>query len=344
MPGATGAERPFIGRPEAVDALRRRSDAARGGRGGLTLIEGEAGVGKTTLVDGLIRDARSKGLRVLSARAPSLENPPPFHLIREALGSRRPGSDEPVRSLPPLAVIPTALRGGGEDGEGRGAEAWRDSELASDLLSEGEDAPTVVVLEDVHLADEGSLATLSILAPQLLTHPLWVVLTRLPLAGLPGPRRARLETIERTGDAETVVLRPFSLAEATEFVRSVDRSVEVRDEEVTRWYSQSGGNPLFLEQLARRRRGVRPEPPARPRRSPEEFAEFLAAQVAGLTAEQDRVLAVASILGREFPFALLLRASGDDEEALAELVQELVARGLLRERPEEILEFLREDL
>ena len=368
MPGAAGSERPFIGRPEVVDALRRRSDAARGGRGGLTVVEGEAGVGKTTLVDGLVRDARSKGLRVLSARAASLENPPPFRLLRDALAS---GGDEgagSAASLPSLAFIPTAVRAGagGSPGE-RGPESWlvedrlmepfgggadaspggrprMDSELAGDLLAEGDAAPTVAVFEDVHLADDGSLDALAILAPQLATRPLWVVLTRLSLSGLPGPRRARLEGIERLGEAEMLLLPPFSLGEASEFVRTLDRSSEVREEEVTRWYSQSGGNPQFLEQLARRRRALRTEGAQRPRDSPEEFAEFLTAQLAGLPAPQERVLAVASVLGREFPFALLLRASDMEEEGLAEVVQELAGRGLLRERPEEVLEFLREDL
>ncbi|MCI4354483.1 MAG: AAA family ATPase, partial [Thermoplasmata archaeon] len=364
MPGAAATERPFIGRPETVDALRRRSDAARSGRGGFTVVEGEAGVGKTTLVDGLVRDARAKGLAVLFARAPSLENPPPYHLLREALTSRTTESEPRGSSLPPLAFIPTALRGGDE---GRGPESWliedrlmesfgggaettaggrprMDSELSADLIAEGQNAPTVVVLEDVHLADEGSLDALAILAPQLATEPLWVVVSRLPLTALPGPRRARLEAIERSAEAETIVLRPFSLAEATEFVRSVDRSSEVRDEEVTRWYSQSGGNPLFLEQLARRRSAIQTDRAAKPRGTTEEFAEYLAGQLTGLPPEQDRVLAVASILGREFPFSLLLRASGDEEEALAEIVQEIVGHGLLRERPEEILEFPRDDV
>ncbi len=370
MPGAAGVERPLIGRPESVDALRRRGDAARDGRGGFTVIEGEAGVGKTTLVEGLVREARSKGLHVLFARAPSLENPPPYHLVREALASRVRSAERPRASLPPLAFIPTAIRsGGGSDdpSDERGPEAWlvedhlmesfgaggettaggrprMDSELAGELLAEGNNSPTVLVLEDVHLADEGSLDALGILAPQLATQPLWVVVSRLPLSALPGPRRARLEAIERSAEAETVVVRPFSLAEATEFVRTVERGAEVRDEEVTRWYSQSGGNPLFLEQLARRRSAIRTEPAARPRGNPEEFADYLAGQLSGLAPEQERVLAVASILGREFPFALLLRASGEEEEALAETVQDLVGRGALRERPEEIIEFPRDDL
>src|SRR4029077_12502327 len=81
MAGTSGAERPFVGRPESGVALRRRSDAVRFGRGGLTVIEGEAGVGKSTLIDGIVREVRAKGLQVLMARARSLENPPPLLLL-----------------------------------------------------------------------------------------------------------------------------------------------------------------------------------------------------------------------------------------------------------------------
>jgi tetratricopeptide (TPR) repeat protein len=370
MPGAASSERPFIGRPEAVDALRRRGDAARAGRGGLTVIEGEAGVGKTSLVDGLVREARAKGLRVLAARAPSLENPPPYLLIREALASRDEESEMPVSSLPPLAFIPTAVRGEsplGREAVAHGTESWLvedrlmepfgggsdstaggrprvDYEFASDLLAGAARDPTVVVLEDVHLADAASLDVLAMLAPQLATRPLWMVVTRPPLGALAGPVRARLETIERSGDAEKVLLRPFTLTEATEFVKWVDRTAEVRDDEITRWYSQSGGNPMFLEQLALRRQAGRVGPTAHRPGSPEEFAEYLASQLTALPPEQERALAVAAILGREFPFGLLLRASGEDEEKLAEIVQDLVTHGLLRERPDELLEFLRDDL
>src|SRR5579863_2194373 len=102
MAGTSEAERPFIGRPEAVDALRRRIDAVQTGLGTLTVVEGEAGVGKTTLVQGILAEARGKGILVLSARAPSLENPPPLFLLRAALASARPGagprSEAPVAS------------------------------------------------------------------------------------------------------------------------------------------------------------------------------------------------------------------------------------------------------
>jgi tetratricopeptide (TPR) repeat protein len=374
MAGTSGAERPFVGRPEAVDALRRRSDAVRFGRGGLTVIEGDAGVGKSTLVDGIVREVRAKGLQVLVARARSLENPPPLLLLREALDSVEQSSTEADPAAPessPIAFAPSAMRAVG--GFGRflatpeGADPWvlddhvlepfagaiegsgesrgrLDAQIAGRFLEVGARAPTLVVLEDLHLADDASLQTLAQMVPELTEHALWVVITRLPLSALSGPRRALMESIERAGSAESVVVRPFTAGEVAEFVRVKTPGAAVDADELTRWHSQSGGNPSFLEQIIERRTdgtgtfgGLG---------SPEtaEFAEYQARQVRELTSEEERVLAVGSILGREFPFSLLLRASGEDEERLAELVQGLVGRGLWREQTDESLEFRRDDL
>jgi len=374
MAGTSGAERSFIGRPEAVDALRRRSDAVRFGRGGLTIIEGEAGVGKSTLVDGIIREVRAKGLQVLLARARSLENPPPLLVLREALSSARQPAPEPegdTGGSSPIAFAPSAFRSPG--GLGRfpispdGGDPWvlddhvlepfagaiegtedsrtrLDAQIARRFVEVARRAPTLLVLEDLHLADDASLEALAHMVPELTENAVWVIATRLPLASLSGPRRALVESIERAGAAEPVVLRPLNAGEVAEFVRLKGAGAKVAADDLTRWHSQSGGNPSFLEQLLQRHGGLSGPGSVPVGSETPEFAEYQARQVRELSPEEERVLAVGSILGREFPFSLLLRASGEDEERLAELVQGLVSRGLWREQSDESLEFRRDDL
>src|SRR5580658_4590030 len=87
---ATGPERSprtFIGRSDAVDQLRRRVDEARAGRGGLSLVVGEAGIGKSSLLRLVAAECTDRGIAGLSARAGGLDLPPPLQLIREALAS-----------------------------------------------------------------------------------------------------------------------------------------------------------------------------------------------------------------------------------------------------------------
>ncbi len=370
MAAGAGAERPFIGRPEAVDALRRRGDAARSGRGGFTVVEGEAGVGKSVLVAELAAEGRGKGMRVLVARAIALDDPPPFLLVREALASRgaRPAAGDAREAVGSIAFAPSAVvedpaeertgtaarsgalfeesllepfAGPAGGGAGRGPLV---AAFTAEFLRLAEGGPVLAIFEDLHHADEASLDCLAQLIPQTATHPIWLVGTRLPLHLLVPGRRPLLERLEHGTDAEVVRLRPFTPSEAAEFVHGEPGGESARDEDVTRWHSQSGGNPLFLEQIVRvhRERGSPPAPT--PELGVGEYAAYLDRQVAALGEGAARALAVAAVLGREFPFALLLAASGEDEVRLAEAVQELVARGLLREHPNEDLEFRRDDL
>lgn len=371
--GAPAGARPFVGRLDATHALRRREDAAVAGQGGLTLVVGEAGVGKSTLVDRIVAEARDKGLDVLLGRIPPLDSPPPFLLLRRALESaaaRAPGDGAapaggslafaaPAGGGPSLiGFAPRAERTRwldgqveerlleqlGDPGTPPGAGTGRTARaLGQRLLELAQRGPTLLVLEDLHLADDPSLETLLDLAPRLRGGGLWVLATTLPPEGISEARRVLIDQIRTAGHAEVVPVAPLSATEVGEFVRLARPDRAFRDDELVWWHSQSGGNPSFLEQLLRA-----PEPtvvpPAGALGGPAEFAQYLAGQLAELSEAERRTLTVAAILGREFPFALLLAASDEDEEALSEIVQSLVHRGILKETAHEEIEFLRADL
>ena len=375
------AGRPFVGRLDAVDALRRRTEAAVGGRGGFTLVEGEPGVGKSTLLDDVIRGSKEKGLHLLVGRGVSMANPPPFLLLRRALESAAAPNSAPTESgLPsPLAFAARGPSGGGAIlGFAPGAdradarEFWpveerlleqlvdpggiptagrggMSAKIADRLLQIADTGSTLLLLDDLHVADEPSLEVLRDLAPDLGRHRLWVLATTLPLALLPDDRRGLLEEIVRTASADRVVVRPLTAAEVAEFVRGISHGQAVREEDVTWWHSQSGGNPQFIEQMLRAREtaGLGPGTPSEPSGhppGPSEPADRLLASFHRLEDGERRVLTVASVLGRDFPFALLLRATGEEEERLSETVQSLVHRGVLRETAEEEVAFVRDEL
>ncbi len=350
--------RPFVGRVEAVEALHRRFEDARAGSGGVTLLVGDTGVGKSRLVSELVREMRTRGARVLEGRAIPSDDPPPFGLLRSALESARlVGAPDAEGALPlPTDVIigfapgldDSALRtsvrieerllatlGEANDREEglRGPLGIGIAEQFFDLARRG---PAALVLEDIHRADDLSLEAVELVARQILHRPLWILATVRPFAGLTPSRRTRLESFEAATHATRVTLRPLTSAEVAEFLRDREPDREFTDEEIARRCSETGGNPLLLEQLDRRtspRAGDAPgglamtvapgTPVARPT----------------LDDDEERNLAVAAVAGPEVPFELLLRASGEDEERLAETVDRLVARGLLIERTGEVLTF-----
>lgn len=349
MAAEAGSGLPFVGRVETVEALHRRFEDARAGTGGVTLLVGGTGVGKSALVGQLVRDIRARGIRVLIGRALALDDPPPFSLIRSAIESAH--DDPAFKSVePPLGseqfLIGFAPRLGdgafpapvgieerllealGETDE-RG-EMSRDRVLtgiAEQFLEFTRYGPTVLVLEDLHRADDSSLAAVEFLANQLQNRPLWILTTSRPYATLSESGRARLEGFESATHARRIVLRPMTSGEVADYLRVNDPTREFTPEEVARRYSETGGNPLLLQQLDRRiSTGGEPRGPP-------------GAGLPPLDEEAHRSLDVAAVLGPEFPFAILLRASGEDEERLAEAVDRLVGLGLLLERPGELLAF-----
>jgi tetratricopeptide (TPR) repeat protein len=357
MAAEAKARRPFVGRVETVEALHRRFEDARAGAGGVTLLVGGTGVGKSALVADLVRDIRARGVRVLVGRALALDDPPPFSLIRSALQSAREdpvlrsdeaptlGSDPFLIGFAPRVGEPTfpaptalderlleALLETDDRGESSRERVW--SGIADQFAEFTHRGPMVLVLEDLHRADESSVAAVEFLANQLQNRPLWILATSRPYASLSESGRARLEAFENSSHARRIILRPMTSGEVADYLKMNDPTREFTPEEVARRYSETGGNPLLLQQLDRRI-------------SVSEEAGPAGAPLPPLDQEAHRTLDVAAVLGPEFPFGVLLRASGEDEERLAEAVDRLVGHGLLYERPGETLAFpedrLRED-
>ena len=359
MAAEAGDGRPFVGRTEAVDALYRRFEDARAGSGGVTLLMGATGVGKSTLVTELVRNMRARGTQVLVGRAPALDDPPPFTLLRSALESVREAAAPDVGVVPggpgpesiligfaprlgdsalssPVRIeerLLSALGEADERGESVRDPVWMG--ITDQFLEFTRRGLTVLVLEDLHRSDEPSLEALEHLARQMQNRPLWIIATTRPFESLSASRRSRLEAMEAGTHARRVVLRPFTSDESARFLRWREPDREFSAEEIARRHSETGGNPLLLEQFDRRL--ASPGAPAGPggaavRREP-------ASELPPLSEEAERTVATAAVLGPEFPFALLLRSSGEEEERLAETVEHLVNQGILLERPGELLAF-----
>jgi tetratricopeptide (TPR) repeat protein len=345
-----GSALPFVGRAETVEALRARLEAVREGHCAVTLLVGDAGLGKSALIADLVREIRGRGIRVLTGRAPAVDEPPPFSLLHAAIESARDdpllrSDDDPFFGSGPMMIgfapglgesefsAPMGLEGrllevlGG--GEARGS-ASRDeilTQIAGRLLEFTRHGPTVLVLEDLPWADPSSLAAVEFFVRELRERPLWVLGTTRPGATLAATGRAKVDGFEVATGADRIVLGPMTSGETADYLRRSDPSREFSPAELARRYSESGGNPLLLQQLDRRRSAG------------EAGRSGGTNALPGLDPEARRTLDLAAVLGPEFPFALLLRASEEDEERLTEVVDRLVARGSLFQRPGEVLEF-----
>jgi tetratricopeptide (TPR) repeat protein len=342
---AVALARPFIGRHETLAAFRDRRDQVAAGHGAVSVLEGEAGVGKSTLLAIVLEESRRKGDRVLLARGHRAGTAPPFQLIREALkgsGVELPLLPDDLGAARSEERLTEMLRSLGDATEPVRARSF--APLAEPFVQSSREAPVVLALENIGDADTPSLEFLEYLAARIPSERIWLLLTCTAPGGLPEPARRLLEALPRLGPVDRWVLRPLAPSEVAEFVAWVDPARTIRPHELTLWYTQTGGNPLFLEQILRAERRSTPSLWDQARDSGVPFTDFVLARLGEIPEEERRTLSMAAVLGREFGFSLLTVALGTDEERIAECVERLVERGLLRESPPDLIEFSREDL
>jgi DNA-binding CsgD family transcriptional regulator len=210
------------------------------GRASVLVIEGEAGIGKSRLVQSIVDDARSRGATVFSGQAHPFERTRPFGVVAAALGLSR-------RSPEPRKAAVAALLAG-EGAEAAGDVQYRVVEEIVDLV-EGScsERPVVLVAEDIHWADGASLVAISSLVRQLPLAALLVVVTARP-APLPAEAVRLLDDVAAAG-AHTLRLEPLESDEVAVLARQMLGAAP--GPALTAMLAKAGGNPLWVVAILR---------------------------------------------------------------------------------------------
>lgn len=368
----TGADRPIplFGRHETSELVLKGLHATvDSGTGRVLLLVGAGGVGKTTLLRSLSEAAEGLGYLVLRGRSLPTDVPRPFALLQELLRSAQRDRRERDAAPPtgpgvPLfaAAYDREATGPGESPDAMGRDAEEADRLLRLLASPTErvDAdrstfyaqltqfflqlatagPVLLALDDLHLADDSSLEFLGRLPPRLEGSPLVLLGT---CAAPPDVPARTAPTIERLSAAPGVVrypIRPMTENEFGEYVRWILHGRDPGRDAVMRWFSQTEGNPLFAEYLVRTSTGFGAAPASVGGTA--DLDDLLKARISALAPAAHRTLVYASILGKEFDFASLDAAVGQEEERLSEQVELLVHQGLLREKGGEVYDWVSE--
>ncbi len=363
---------PIFGRAEAVTEVERALDRSRGGTGEGLLLSGEDGVGKSLFLRTAIARARHLGFHVLAGRALPQEIPQPFSLLRDLVRTRdHPARDERSAGGPELALPVFLSPASGETAVARlsdPTEPTSESEGLATMLTPldapGEwmgtvrnelyasvvqylteianEQPLLLAIDDLHFADGASIEFLSRLAPELGRFPIAVIATVATGSRIPAAVREPIESLARSTTVRTVPLRPLTTPDVLEFARWLRRGIPADPADVRRWQAQTEGNPLFIEQLVRSTTGVGERTDAAASGGSSDLNEILRARVQELGETERRTLTYAALLGKEFAFASLVAISELDEERVTESLDRLVAGGLLREKGDEVCEFVTE--
>ncbi len=325
----------IAGRDRELELLERLLEAGCAGSPQIVFLTGEPGIGKTTLLAELLRQAELRDCLALKGNAAEFERELPFGLVVDAL-------DEYLEALDPrsfhrlatadlgeLAGVFPALRSldPGSADPRTAAERYRAHGAVRSLIERlAVKQPLVLVLDDLHWADGASLE---------LT---WHLLRRPPRARVVvafGLRRGHADraiegeiesAVRRSESVHRIVLGPLAPADAEMLVKLH----EPAERELL--YRASGGNPFYMLELARMRAEGHPGSSAVPGHVdvPSAVVAAIARELDGLSAPARRLAEVGAVAGDPFDLDLAMIAGGVTEQEALVAVDELVVHDLLR--------------
>ena len=300
-------------------------------------VVGAAGIGKTRLLADLAARADARGHIVLRGAASELERDIAFWVFIEAL-------DEYVESAEPrrlanlsdevraelARVFPSLAHLGSADAVGLQGERYRINRAVRELLEQlAATKPLVLILDDFHWADPASVDLAGSLLRRPPSAPVLIVMAARPHHG--STRLANmLERALREGTLSRLELDPLTSDEAAQMLGRADS-----DPTTAVLFEESGGNPFYLEQLARS-----PDPAARPSGAPRMSVggvhvpplvlTALSEELALLSQRARRVLEGASVAGDPFEPEMAAIAAGVEEQETLDGLDELLAADIVR--------------
>ena len=347
-PPPSAGDGELVGREEQLAALDRALTGTSAGRGRLVLVAGEPGIGKTRLAEEVARRAAAQDVRVAWGGCYEGEGAPAFwpwvQVVRELLADVPPGEFGPklgpsgaelsqllpelkelVPGLEPPPVVELA------------AARFRLYQAVTELLRRLADAqPLLVIVDDLHWADTGSLGLLAFLAAELRHAQLAVLGTYRDLeAAAGGPLADTLGALAREPVVERIALRGLGRAEVA---RLIATTVESRpgEELVRAVHDRTEGNPFFVTELLRLLQsegGLQADDAmtAARRAIPVGVRDVLRRRLARLPEQTNAVLLVAAVAGRGFDLDLVETVAGLEDERALEAVEAAVVAGLVVE-------------
>ncbi len=346
-PGAPAPSDDYIGREEVLARLWRELEQAGAGRGGMVLLAGDPGIGKTRTAEELLRAARAKGARVLAGWCPEGDGAPPYwpwvQMLRRwgeaaAVARALPPTTraELARLLPELAGKASPLPPAEAGAEQRSNARFRLHEAVASLLrAAAELGPLVVFVDDLHWADAASLRLLAFAARDLASARVLFVASYRPDDVRGGaPIASALAELARLPRHERVVLAGLGRDDVARFLEA-QLGATPHAALIDEIHARSEGNPFFIRELVRLVEGpAETGAMAAPGASlPHAARDVITARLGRLSDDSRELLRVAAVIGRDFETDLLERASGCPAGELARRLDESERARLIREAP-----------
>jgi predicted ATPase/DNA-binding winged helix-turn-helix (wHTH) protein len=323
-PSVPAGTRGFVGRDACLATLRACLEQAIAGRAGSAAIVGDAGLGKTRLAEELAGVARTRGARVLLARVHHTPPSPPFwpwsQLVSALAGGPGATAGEPAARA--LALL----------GAAQGADFPTFEAVTIAFRAAAHESPIVIIADDVHWADEGSLLLLGYFAREVRDARVLLVWTYRDTSIGDDARGRALGAALRESGTVPVPLGGLTCDESARLVFEL-KGQEPTPQFAAALHERTGGSPFFIRQVLETEWAARAlSDAARTFASSIDLQNGVRASVDrhldGVSPECREVLVCAALLGKDFEFAALVAVTGLESKALLDHLDE-AARGRL---------------
>ena len=304
---------PLVGRQAEPSALERAFAAAAQNGCRLLLVTGEAGVGKTHLIDTFCHRVGGDRALCVQARAGPAEQGLPLAVWTNLLGEEVAAQSLQPRRQPSterLRLYDTVVR---------------------DLRRRAADRPLVLVFDDVHWADDESLRLLAYAVRHLETRPVLFIATARP----DKPADALwpiIHDLDRDGTLHRLDVPPLSREQTQELCTQVHAALGRKPPSAARIsevWSLSDGNPRIAVECLLMREDGRSTGAGGTAALPETLYRDLQHLLAEISPAARDLADVACVAGLRCPYDLLRRAAGLDDKAMQQVVQELAEAGIV---------------
>lgn len=335
----------MVGRDTVTNEMSSAVQAAVAGRGSLVVVTGEAGIGKTTVAEWVAADAASRGMLVRWGTCWPDDGTPPLFAWSQLIEAHLAGLDndalraaagrEPwaIAAVAPslsarLGVVddrpvvdPVAAR----------FELLRAVDRFWESATAGGTTPLLLIIEDIHWADRGTLLLVSQMATMLARRAMCVVVTLRSGEVVPDEQIAQ-GLIDMTGRAGLVI--PLDGLSSADVGILLDRAgIRSDSAMLDALMARTAGNPFFVTELLRvlRLTGASTDTTHRVaiNEVPRQVADVVARRIARLPAAVARLLQTASVLGPESTVAFLADTAELDVSDATTLLDHAVSAGLM---------------
>jgi tetratricopeptide (TPR) repeat protein len=338
----------FVGRERELAELAGALDAARTGRGGLYLLSGEPGIGKTRLAERCADVAAARGFAVLWGRCWESGGAPTYWPWVQVLRGAVQGCNAPALLQAASRIVAHLGQFVPELAPDLPASGWA-PDLPFDtpeqarvvlfdavqtvLATLASERPLLVILDDLHAADESSLLLLQYLARELQQSAALILATHRDWEMHRAPAMRRLlGGLART--SQHLPLHGLAEPEVARFMEAGARGAVQPRSLVSAVHRTTGGNPFFLQEVVRllETRGhyeAPPQPVDEPLGVPLRVRETVRRRLESLSGRCSAMLPVAAVVGHEFDRVVLGQVCGVSSEPLLSLLDEAVGAGVL---------------